>query len=129
MILIEKRKSLHKYDDRFGHAWNLVYLDSKAYLCDLTWDADSIRNGDFPLLYCCCSLQNFMERGHYKFSGESHYITDISEISDEEQLRLFEFNEQERKQILSKSEEEKWERQIEKKDDGCFIIFIFKIYK
>lgn len=109
---IEAISKVLMYDDRFGHAWNLVHLDNKAYLCDLTWDADNIRNGHFPLLNCCCSLQNFMERGHYKFSKTS-YITDISEMSDEEQLRLFEFDEHEINKILNKSEENRGEQQIE----------------
>lgn len=29
--------------DPMGHGYNAVYLDGKAYFCDLTWDADSMK--------------------------------------------------------------------------------------
>lgn len=29
--------------DPMGHGYNAVYLDGKAYLCDLTWDANSMK--------------------------------------------------------------------------------------
>jgi len=31
-------------NDPMGHGYNAVYLDGKAYLCDLTWDADSMKS-------------------------------------------------------------------------------------
>ena len=30
-------------NDPMGHGYNAVYLDGKAYLCDLTWDADLMK--------------------------------------------------------------------------------------
>lgn len=109
---IEALSKILQHDDKLGHAWNVVYLDNNAYLCDLTWDADNIKNGHFPLLNCCCSLQNFMKRGHYRYDDTS-YHTNISEISNEEQLRLFGFSELEIKQILNESEKKCGEQQIE----------------
>lgn len=45
-------------NDPMGHAYNLVTLDGKKYLCDLTWDADYIKTNDF-LPYFLVSYDDF----------------------------------------------------------------------
>lgn len=109
---IENTTKILNYDDSIGHAWNVVELDGKSYLCDLTWDADKIKNGQFPLSNFCCSLNTFMRNGHYRY-GEYCYFSEISEISEEDQLKFFGLNEQEIDQILSNSEKNTGEQALE----------------
>lgn len=84
---------MEEYDENApGHAWNSVILDGNKYLCDLTYDASSIKAGKYPLQSCCISQEDFrIQHEEFEFlcNGE------ISEISDEEQLRLLGFSEEE----------------------------------
>ena len=42
-IITGPRKYENGTSDPMGHAYNAVYLDGKAYLCDLTWDAELMK--------------------------------------------------------------------------------------
>ena len=42
-IISGPRKYENGTYDPMGHGYNAVYLDGKAYLCDLTWDADLMK--------------------------------------------------------------------------------------
>ena len=77
-------------NDPEGHAWNRVRLDGDDYWTDLTWDANNILAGRYPLNYCLKSSKDF---------GHSQYRVGINNekwagcdktISDEKQLELFE---------------------------------------
>lgn len=77
-------------NDPEGHAWNRVRLDGDDYWTDLTWDANNILTGRYPLNYCLKSSKDF---------GHSQYRVGINNekwagcdktISDEKQLELFE---------------------------------------
>lgn len=92
------------YQDDHGHAWNSVVLDGEKYLCDLTWDADDIKCGHFPLHNCCQNLEYFNENGHDMY--EEIEEGEISEISYEEQLRLSGYSEEEIERRLNNENEE-----------------------
>ena len=89
--------------DPMGHAYNAVYLDGKAYLCDLTWDANNMKLDQLG--------ENFL-RSYEEFckthkdegfssdnvtvvtqSGETRHALNpqlfIHSCSDKEQLQLF----------------------------------------
>lgn len=77
-----------KYIDGFsgveGHAWNQVKIGEKWYNCDLTWDADKIRNG-CDLEYCLQSDEEFILHDSNLSSEaqtclESYDINEISKI-------------------------------------------------
>lgn len=77
-------------NDPEGHAWNKVRLDGDYYWTDLTWDADNILAGRYPLNYCLKSSNDF---GHsrYKVGINNEKWTGCDKtISDEKQLELFE---------------------------------------
>lgn len=83
---------LEKYDESGpGHAWNVVTLDGKKYLCDLTADAPFIKADNYPLRNCCIN-KDFFQIQHDNL--ECSYDGEISEISYEEQLRLVGFSEE-----------------------------------
>ena len=42
-IIRGPRKYENGTNDPMGHGYNAIYLDGKAYLCDLTWDADLMK--------------------------------------------------------------------------------------
>lgn len=75
--------------DPKGHAWNLVMLDGKKYWTDLTWDANNIKMGRYPLPYCLKSTQEF-KHNHFKKRLEDEIQNPcLKSISDEEQIMLF----------------------------------------
>ena len=79
-----------------GHAWNSVVLDGEEYYCDLTWDAHNIQMNNYPLEYCLCDGETFGHEGFidkHKFEVEGY-------ITEEEQLRLFGFSEDEIDELL-----------------------------
>ncbi len=83
---------LDEYDESGpGHAWNVVTLDGKKYLCDLTADAPLIKIDNYPLRNCCIN-KDFFQIQHDNL--ECSYDGEISEISYEEQLRLLGFSEE-----------------------------------
>ena len=47
-----------------GHAWNQVKINGKWYNCDLTWDADKIREGR-ELEYCLQSDEEFINHDEF----------------------------------------------------------------
>ena len=91
------------YQDKCSHAWNLVELDGKKYLCDLTWDADSIKCEHYPLDYCCTSSYDFYFEPKYSMTHDMFEMkdeVDISEFTNEEQLRFLGYSEEEINQKL-----------------------------
>lgn len=99
-IDVKKFAEMHGYQDKIGHAWNSVILDGKKYLCDLTWDADAIKLEQYPLEYCCPSLEEFNTTSSV-FGTLTHDMFeiaeegDISEFSSEDQLRFLGYTEEE----------------------------------
>lgn len=89
------------YDENeAGHAWNSPKLDGENYLCDLTHDADAIKAGSYPLSDFCISQEDFdIQHEEFEFEDEGK----ISEISDEEQMRLFGLSEKEIEKRLTGS--------------------------
>lgn len=99
-IDVKEFAEMHGYQDKVGHAWNSVILDGKKYLCDLTWDADSIKLEQYPLGFCCPSLEEFNTTSsvygtltHDMF--ETVQEGNISEFSSEDQLRFLGYTEEE----------------------------------
>lgn len=95
---VEEFAKMYGYKDDAGHAWNSVKLDGKKYLCDLTWDADNIKLDHFPLPYCCPSLEEFNSTGSGELTHDMFVTLDegeISEFSNEDQLRFLGFSEEE----------------------------------
>ena len=74
--------------DDGGHAWNVVTLDCKSYLTDLTWDRDYIVSNKYPLPFCLKSKADF---GHNSFStsNSEHAEYCKESLSKEEQIELF----------------------------------------
>lgn len=79
----------NKFEMEPGHAWNQVKLDGQWYYTDLTWDADYIKNNQFPLPYCLKSELDF--KGHDVFDHKKNARPFSCEhtISDEEQMQMF----------------------------------------
>ena len=79
----------NKFEMEPGHAWNQVKLDGQWYYTDLTWDADYIKNNQFPLPYCLKSDLDF--KGHDVFDHKKNASPFPCEhtISDEEQMQMF----------------------------------------
>ncbi len=71
-----------------GHAWNMVTLDGKSYLTDLTWDRNNIVANRYPLSFCLKSKQDFK---HNKFSTFNSGCADkcTESLPLEEQVELF----------------------------------------
>ncbi len=106
---VEEFVKMYGYKDDAGHAWNSVELDGKKYLCDLTWDADNIKLGRFPLEYCCPSLEEFNSSGSGELTHDMFVTLDegeISEFSSEDQLRFLGFSEEEIERKLHPSIED-----------------------
>lgn len=86
-------------EDGPGHAWNLPQLDGENYLCDLTYDEAAIKAGSYPLNNFCISEEDFdIQHAEYKLKDEG----EISELSDEKQLKLFGFSKQEIEKRLAR---------------------------
>jgi len=75
--------------DPGGHAWNLVRLDGKKYWTDLTWDANSIKVGRYPLPYCLKSTRDFKHDSFKKRLEDEIQDPCLESITDEEQIILF----------------------------------------
>ena len=75
--------------DPGGHAWNLVSLDGKNYWTDLTWDADNIKVGRYPLPYCLKSTIDFNHDSFKKRLKDEIEDPCLESISDKEQIMLF----------------------------------------
>lgn len=76
------------YKDEGGHAWNMVTLDGKSYLTDLTWDRNNIVANRYPLEFCLKSKQDFKHDKYSTFnSGFAEKCTES--LSLEEQAELF----------------------------------------
>lgn len=90
--------------DPGGHAWNLVRLDGKKYWTDLTWDANNIKAGRYPLKYCLKSTREFKHDSFKKRLEDEIEDPCIESISDEEQNMLFTGKELENKDTSKKQE-------------------------
>lgn len=85
-VSLEPGHSFHK--DEGGHAWNMVTLDGKSYLTDLTWDRNNIVANRYPLEFCLKSKQDFKHDRYSTFnSGFAEKCTES--LSLEEQAELF----------------------------------------
>lgn len=90
--------------DLGGHAWNLVRLDGKKYWTDLTWDANNIKTGRYPLKYCLKSTKEFKHDSFKKRLEDEFEDPCIESISDEEQNMLFTGKELENRDTSKKQE-------------------------
>ena len=64
-------------------------LDGKKYWTDLTWDANALKTGRYPLQYCLKSTKDFH---HDKFTKRiQDQIEDpcLESLTEEEQFKLF----------------------------------------
>lgn len=90
--------------DPGGHAWNLVRLDGKKYWTDLTWDANNIKAGRYPLIYCLKSTREFKHDSFKKRLEDEIEDPCIESISDEDQNMLFTGKELEHRDTSKKQE-------------------------
>lgn len=75
-------------NDPSGHAWNIVALDGERFWADLTWDADYIKAGKYPLPYFLKSTKDFK---HDYFAQRLEDLTKdpaTRSISDKDQIAL-----------------------------------------
>lgn len=77
-------------DDPQGHAWNKVKLDGEYYWTDLTWDADNILVGRYPLNYCLKSSKDFGHSNYKVGINNEKWAGCDKTVSDEKILELFE---------------------------------------
>lgn len=89
--------------DPMGHGYNAVYLDGKAYLCDLTWDADLMKLDQLGREFLKSYEEFYKSHKNEGFSsdnvtmitqdGDVQYSLDkelfIHSCSFEEQIQLF----------------------------------------
>lgn len=90
--------------DPGGHAWNLVRLDGKKYWTDLTWDANRIKVGRYPLPYCLKSTRDFKHDSFKKRLEDEIQDPCLESITDEEQITLFTGKKRECEDIAQKQE-------------------------
>ncbi len=90
--------------DPKGHAWNLVRLDGQKYWTDLTWDADNIKAGRYPLPYCLKSTEDFKHSSFKQRLEDAIKDPCTQSISDEEQVMLLTGKELEDTNTIKKQE-------------------------
>ena len=102
-IIHGPRKYENGTSDPMGHGYNAVYLDGKAYLCDLTWDADLMKLDELGRHFLKSYDEFYISHKDEGFSsdnvtvvtqnGESQYSLNeelfVHSCSYEEQIQLF----------------------------------------